>query len=72
MYDSMIAKVVVHAPDRETATRRMLRALMEYKIEGVKTLIPFHRKILSEPQCGRAETCRDLLADPAWLRSIAE
>ena len=41
-YDSMIAKLLVHSRDRIAAIRRMLRALDEFEIEGVKTTIPFH------------------------------
>jgi acetyl-CoA carboxylase carboxyltransferase component len=47
----------------------MLRALGEYEIEGVKTLIPFHQALLATEQWARGETCRDLLEDPEWLRS---
>lgn len=45
-YDSMVAKIIVWAPDREEAIKRMQRALDETVIDGVKTTIPFHRKIL--------------------------
>lgn len=45
-YDSMIAKLIVWAPTRIEAIDRMLRALSEFKIEGVKTTIPFHVKLL--------------------------
>jgi acetyl-CoA carboxylase biotin carboxylase subunit len=47
-YDSLIAKLIVHAEDRETAIRRMQRALSEYVIQGIKTNIPFHRAALAE------------------------
>src|SRR5436305_3939029 len=40
MYDPMVAKLIVRDSDREQATARMLRALGEYEIEGVKTLLP--------------------------------
>jgi acetyl-CoA/propionyl-CoA carboxylase biotin carboxyl carrier protein len=49
----------------------MLRALDEYEIGGLVTLIPFHRAILATDQWGRAETCRDLVADKGWLKSLA-
>jgi acetyl-CoA carboxylase biotin carboxylase subunit len=45
----MIAKVVVHARDRMAAIRRMLRALGEFQVEGIKTTIPFHRNLLKHP-----------------------
>ena len=48
-YDSMIAKLIVHAPTREQAIARMLRALDEFVIEGVKTTIPLHKRILRHP-----------------------
>ena len=45
-YDSMIAKLIVHAPTREEAIERMLRALDEFIVEGIKTTIPLHKKIM--------------------------
>ena len=71
MYDPMVAKLIVWDADREQATARMLRALEEYEIEGLTTLIPFHRALLASGQWARAETCRDLLEDPKWLKSTA-
>ncbi len=47
-YDSMIAKLVVYAASRDEAISRMQRALDEFIIEGVKTTIPLHKKILAE------------------------
>jgi acetyl-CoA/propionyl-CoA carboxylase, biotin carboxylase, biotin carboxyl carrier protein len=71
MYDPMVAKLIVWDADREQATRRMLRALGEFEIEGLKTLIPFHRALLQTEQWARGETCRDLLEDRAWLQALA-
>jgi acetyl-CoA/propionyl-CoA carboxylase biotin carboxyl carrier protein len=71
MYDPMVAKLIVWDADREQATRRMLRALAEYEIEGLKTLIPFHRALLATEQWARGETCRDLVEDAKWLKQLA-
>jgi acetyl-CoA carboxylase biotin carboxylase subunit len=48
-YDSLIAKVIVHHRDRRRAIARMRRALEAMVVEGIKTTIPMHLKILSEP-----------------------
>jgi len=48
-YDSMIAKLIVWAPTREEAVARARRALGEFMVEGVKTTIPFHQKLLAHP-----------------------
>jgi acetyl-CoA/propionyl-CoA carboxylase, biotin carboxylase, biotin carboxyl carrier protein len=71
MYDPMVAKLIVWDADREQATKRMLRALGEYEIEGLKTLIPFHQALLATEQWARGETCRDLLEDKSWLKTLA-
>jgi acetyl-CoA carboxylase biotin carboxylase subunit len=47
-YDSMIAKVIVHAATRELAIARMRRALEEMVVEGIKTTIPLHLKIMDD------------------------
>jgi acetyl-CoA/propionyl-CoA carboxylase biotin carboxyl carrier protein len=49
-YDSLMAKVICWAPDREQARRRTLRALQEYAIEGPRTTIPFHQSTLQHPK----------------------
>src|SRR6201995_3334024 len=71
MYDPMVAKLIVWDVDREQATRRMVRALREYEIEGLKTLLPFHEAILQTKQWANAETCRDLIEDRKWLKELA-
>ncbi len=70
-YDPMVAKLIVWDVDREQATQRMLRALDEYQIDGLTTLIPFHKALLATEQWARGETCRDLVEDRAWLKSTA-
>jgi acetyl-CoA carboxylase biotin carboxylase subunit len=49
-YDSMIAKLIVSGQDREEAITRMKRALQEFVIEGIKTTIPFHIKLMDDPR----------------------
>ncbi|MFO0773817.1 MAG: acetyl-CoA carboxylase biotin carboxylase subunit [Nitrospiraceae bacterium] len=48
-YDSMIAKLIVHGRDRAEALARMRRALDEFVVEGIKTTIPLHKKIMRDP-----------------------
>jgi len=55
-YDSMIAKLIVHAPNREWAIHRMQRALDEFVLEGVATTIPFHQELLRHPAFIAGET----------------
>lgn len=57
-YDSMIAKLIVSAQSREEAIVRMKRALQEFVIEGVKTTIPFHLRLMDDPgfQAGKFTT----------------
>src|SRR5215213_9776472 len=71
LYDPMIAKLIVWDVDREASTKRMLRALAEYEIGGLKTLIPFHRALLATDQWRNGETCRDLVEDRDWLKQLA-
>jgi acetyl-CoA carboxylase biotin carboxylase subunit len=54
-YDSLIAKLIVHAEDRKSAIMRMKRALEEYIIEGIKTTIPFHSKVLNHGDFQKGE-----------------
>jgi acetyl-CoA/propionyl-CoA carboxylase biotin carboxyl carrier protein len=49
----------------------MVRALSEYEIGGLKTLLPFHTAILQTEQWANAETCRDLIEDKKWLKTLA-
>jgi acetyl-CoA carboxylase biotin carboxylase subunit len=48
-YDSLVAKLVITGATREIALKRAMRALNEYVIEGIKTNIPFHKRVLAHP-----------------------
>jgi acetyl-CoA/propionyl-CoA carboxylase biotin carboxyl carrier protein len=61
LYDPLIAKLVVHGVDREHARRRMLRALEEYQIGGVTTLLGFHRALLDHRCFTAGETCHGIV-----------
>lgn len=60
-YDSMIAKLIVWDESREGAISRMLRALGEFEIEGIKTTIPFHLELLNNPQFQKGEVYTNFL-----------
>jgi acetyl-CoA carboxylase biotin carboxylase subunit len=62
-YDSLIAKLIVWAPDRPAAIERMIRALEEFQIEGrgVKTTIPFHLSVFANEQFRSGEVSTDFL-----------
>ncbi len=64
-YDTLLAKLIVHAADRPQAIARMRRALAEFTVDGVDTLIGFHRAVLASEEFASGGTCRDLVADPA-------
>ena len=61
LYDPMIAKLIVHGVDREHARRRMLRALEEFRIGGVTTLLGFHRALLRHPCFVEGATCHGVV-----------
>ena len=72
LYDPLIAKLVVHGSDREQARRRMLRALDEFVVEGVKTLIGFHKALLMHPCFVEGETCHGLVESELLAARAAE
>jgi acetyl-CoA carboxylase biotin carboxylase subunit len=70
-YDPIISKLIAWGHDRDEAIRRMRRALGEYVILGVKTSIPFHRRILDDPQVLAGEIHTQFLE--GWLaKGMAE
>jgi acetyl-CoA/propionyl-CoA carboxylase biotin carboxyl carrier protein len=72
VYDPMIAKLIVRGVDREHARRRMLRALDEFVIEGPKTLLGFHKALLSHECFVRGETCHGLVESEELAARAAE
>ena len=61
-YDSMIAKVIAHGPDRATALARLRSALAETRIEGIKTNLSFQQRILADPEFARGSVDTGFLA----------
>jgi acetyl-CoA/propionyl-CoA carboxylase, biotin carboxylase, biotin carboxyl carrier protein len=72
LYDPMIAKLIVHGVDREHARRRMLRALDELAVDGVKTLIGFHKALLTHPCFVEGETCHGVVESELMAARAAE
>ena len=65
LYDPLVAKLIVYGADREQARRRMLRALDEYEIGGVTTLLGFHRALLRHPCFVAGTTCLGVVESEA-------
>jgi len=61
LYDPMVAKLIVWDEDRDLARRRMLRALGEFEVGGVATLIPLHQAIMAHPEFEAGGTMRDFV-----------
>jgi acetyl-CoA/propionyl-CoA carboxylase biotin carboxyl carrier protein len=61
LYDPLVAKLIVHGVDREHARRRMLRALGEYEIGGITTLLGFHQALLEQPCFVEGATCHGVV-----------
>jgi acetyl-CoA/propionyl-CoA carboxylase biotin carboxyl carrier protein len=68
LYDPLVAKLIVQGVDREHARSRMLRALDEFEVGGVTTLLGFHRALLRHPCFVAAETCGEVVES----RELAE
>jgi acetyl-CoA/propionyl-CoA carboxylase biotin carboxyl carrier protein len=72
LYDPMIAKLIVHGEDREHARMRMLRALDEFVVEGVSTLVGFHKALLSHQCFVDGGTCHGIVESELIARRAAE
>src|SRR5207302_7480716 len=72
LYDPMVAKLIVHDVDREHARRRMLRALSEFELGGVKSLLGFHRALLAHPCFAQGETCHGLVESELLAQQAEE
>jgi acetyl-CoA carboxylase, biotin carboxylase subunit len=72
-YDSLIAKLIVWAPDRERAIYRMERALSEFQVSGhgVRTTIPFHQRVLAHPVFRRGEVFTDFIERHLFQKAAA-
>ena len=71
-YDSMIAKVVVHASTREDAIAKMKMALDMFIIEGINTTIPFHKKVLNHPDFIKSNFGTDFIERMIELEQCSE
>jgi len=72
LYDPMIAKLIVWDADRELARRRMLRALSEFVVEGVHSLIPIHQAILEHSEFAAGGTMHDFVEGGGYARSLQQ
>ena len=69
-YDSLIAKLIVHADDRRQAIARMRCALGEFIVEGIKTTIPFHLRVLDNPDFQKGEYSTKFIEENLMKESL--
>jgi acetyl-CoA/propionyl-CoA carboxylase biotin carboxyl carrier protein len=72
LYDPLVAKLIVHGVDREHARQRMLRALAEFEIGGITTLLGFHRALLAHPCFVEGTTCHGVVESEELAQRAAE
>jgi acetyl-CoA carboxylase biotin carboxylase subunit len=68
-YDSLLAKVIAYAPTRERAIEKMQTALHEYVIDGIRTNIPFHRRVLEHDVFRKAQHSTKFLEEEGFVKS---
>lgn len=68
-YDSLLAKVIAYAPTRERAIEKMRCALHEYVVEGIRTNIPFHRRVLENPVFREARHSTRFLEEEGFVKT---
>jgi len=73
-YDPILSKVIVWGEDRDLARQRMKRALLEYRLEGIKTTIDFLRDLMDEPEFVKGNTTTSFIQNylPGWKKSKVE
>jgi acetyl-CoA carboxylase biotin carboxylase subunit len=71
-YDPLLAKLVSWGPDRDTAVQRLLRALEEYRIQGIRANLPFFRQVLRDPAFLRGELHTGFVAGFLARRGTSE
>jgi acetyl-CoA carboxylase biotin carboxylase subunit len=54
-YDSLVAKVITHGSDRSEAVARMRRAVAEFVVEGIRTTLPLHARVLADARFGAGD-----------------
>jgi len=68
-FDSLIAKLVVTGRDRQQALERSRRALAEYEIGGMPTVIPFHRAVVADPAFAPADPAQPFSVHTRWIET---
>ena len=68
-FDSMVAKLIVTGADRRQALERARRALAELEIQGIATVIPFHRAVVREPDFAPADAAQPFAVHTRWIET---
>jgi acetyl-CoA/propionyl-CoA carboxylase biotin carboxyl carrier protein len=68
-FDSMLAKLIVHGNSRQQALERARRALAEFTVEGMPTVIPFHRAVVADPAYAPADPAQPFTVHTRWIET---